>query len=74
VPVGFTTFPGEIWGSPRSWIEAVYPDLAYVNEVDRDGHFAAWEEPDVFASAGVRPLASAFRSLRSVPAPSLREP
>ncbi|MGH3043119.1 MAG: epoxide hydrolase family protein [Gaiellaceae bacterium] len=60
VPVGFTTFPGEIWRSPRSWVEAVYPGLAYFNEVDRGGHFAAWEEPELF-SAEVR---AAFRSLR----------
>jgi len=60
VPVGFTTFPGEIWASPRSWVEAVYPDLAYFNEADRGGHFAAWEEPELF-SAEVR---AAFRSLR----------
>ena len=40
VPVGFTTFPGEIWVSPRSWVEAVYPGLAYFNEVDKGGHFA----------------------------------
>ena len=45
VPVGFTTFAGEIWASPRSWVEAVYPGLAYFNEVDKGGHFAAWEEP-----------------------------
>jgi pimeloyl-ACP methyl ester carboxylesterase len=50
VPVGFTTFPGEIWASPRSWVEAVYPDLAYFNEVEKGGHFAAWEEPDLFAT------------------------
>jgi pimeloyl-ACP methyl ester carboxylesterase len=60
VPVGFTTFPGEIWASPRSWVEAVYPDLAYFNEADRGGHFAAWEEPEIFA-AEVR---AAFRPLR----------
>ncbi len=60
VPVGFTTFPGEIWASPRSWVEAVYPDLAYFNEVDKGGHFAAWEEPELF-SAEVR---AAFSSLR----------
>jgi len=60
VPVGFTTFPGEIWASPRSWVEAVYPDLAYFNAVDRGGHFAAWEEPELF-SAEVR---AAFSSLR----------
>jgi pimeloyl-ACP methyl ester carboxylesterase len=49
VPVGFTTFPGEIWASPRSWVEAVYPGLVYFNEVDRGGHFAAWEEPELFS-------------------------
>ncbi len=60
VPVGFTTFPGEIWASPRSWVETVYPTLAYFNQVDRGGHFAAWEEPALFASE----LRAAFRSLR----------
>ena len=60
VPVGFTTFPGEIWAAPRSWAEAAYPGLAYFNEVDKGGHFAAWEEPELF-SAEVR---AAFRSLR----------
>jgi pimeloyl-ACP methyl ester carboxylesterase len=60
VPVGFTTFPGEIWAAPRTWVETVYPDLAYFNEVGRGGHFAAWEEPQLF-SAEVR---AAFRALR----------
>jgi pimeloyl-ACP methyl ester carboxylesterase len=60
VPVGFTTFPGEIWAAPRSWVETVYPGLAYFNEVDRGGHFAAWEEPKLFASE----LRAAFKSLR----------
>lgn len=60
VPVGFTTFPGEIWASPRSWVEAVYPGLAYFNEAERGGHFAAWEEPELFASE----LRAAFRSQR----------
>jgi pimeloyl-ACP methyl ester carboxylesterase len=60
VPVGFTTFPGEIWASPRSWVEAVYPDLAYFNEVDRGGHFAAWEEPELFSEE----LRAAFSSVR----------
>ena len=59
VPVGFTTFPGEIWASPRSWAEAAYPGIAYFNEVDRGGHFAAWEEPELFASE----LRAAFSSL-----------
>jgi pimeloyl-ACP methyl ester carboxylesterase len=60
VPVGFTTFPGEIWAAPRSWVETVYPGLAYFNEVDRGGHFAAWEEPKLFAAE----LRAAFKSLR----------
>jgi hypothetical protein len=60
VPVGFTTFPGEIWAAPRSWAEAVYPGLAYFNEVDRGGHFAAWEEPDLFATE----IRAAFEPLR----------
>jgi pimeloyl-ACP methyl ester carboxylesterase len=60
VPVGFTTFPGEIWAAPRSWVEAVYPDLAYFNEVDRGGHFPAWEEPQLLSEE----LRAAFASLR----------
>jgi pimeloyl-ACP methyl ester carboxylesterase len=60
VPVGFTTFPGEIWAAPRSWVETAYPGLAYFNEVDSGGHFAAWEEPELF-SAEVR---AAFSPLR----------
>ena len=60
VPVGFTTFPGEIWPAPRSWVEKVYPSLTYFNEVDRGGHFAAWEEPELFATE----IRAAFRSLR----------
>jgi hypothetical protein len=59
VPVGFTTFPGEVWAAPRSWVEMVYPDLAYFNEVDRGGHFAAWEEPELFATE----MRAAFWSL-----------
>jgi pimeloyl-ACP methyl ester carboxylesterase len=60
VPVGFTTFPGEIWRTPRSWAEAVYPNLTYFNEVDRGGHFAAWEEPELFSEE----VRAVFRSLR----------
>jgi pimeloyl-ACP methyl ester carboxylesterase len=60
LPVGFTTFPGEIFRAPRSWVEQSYPNLAYFNEADRGGHFAAWEDPEVF-SAEVR---AAFASLR----------
>src|SRR3954464_19270 len=60
VPVGFTTFPGEIWRSPRSWVEKSYPTLTYFHEADRGGHFAAWEEPAVFAEE----IRAAFRPLR----------
>ena len=61
LPVGFTTFPGEIFRAPRSWVERSYPNLTYFNEVDKGGHYAAWEEPELFA-AEVR---AAFSSLRS---------
>ena len=45
LPVGFTTFPDEIFRAPRSWVEQGYPTLTYFHEADRGGHFAAWEEP-----------------------------
>ena len=61
IPVGFTTFPGEIWRTPRSWVERAYPNTIYFNEVDKGGHFAAWEEPELF-SAEIR---ATFRPLRS---------
>ncbi|HYC52796.1 MAG TPA: alpha/beta fold hydrolase [Gemmatimonadaceae bacterium] len=60
VPVGFTTFPGEIWAAPRSWVEVPYPGVAYYNQVDRGGHFASWEEPALFASE----VRAAFKRLR----------
>jgi pimeloyl-ACP methyl ester carboxylesterase len=60
LPVGFTSFPGEIWKTPRSWVENSYPNVAYFNEVDRGGHFAAWEEPELF-SAEIR---AAFAPVR----------
>jgi pimeloyl-ACP methyl ester carboxylesterase len=60
VPVAFTTFPGEIFRAPRSWAEKVYPNLVYFNEVERGGHFAAWEEPELFTQE----MRAAFASLR----------
>lgn len=60
VPVGFTTFPDEIWAAPRSWVETAYPGLAYFNEVDKGGHFAAWEEPELFSTE----VRAAFGGLR----------
>src|SRR5262245_37584733 len=59
IPVGFTAFPGEIFKAPRSWVEKTYPTLIYFNEVDRGGHFAAWEQPQLFSEE----LRAAFRSL-----------
>jgi pimeloyl-ACP methyl ester carboxylesterase len=61
VPVGFTTFPGEIFAAPRSWVEQSYPTLTYFNKAERGGHFAAWEEPQIFSNE----LRNAFRSVRS---------
>ncbi len=59
LPVGFTTFPDEIFRAPRSWVEKLYPHLIYYNEAAKGGHFAAWEEPQLFSEeirAGLRPL------------------
>jgi pimeloyl-ACP methyl ester carboxylesterase len=61
LPVGFTSFPGELFAAPRSWVETVYPELAYYHEADRGGHFAAWEEPNLFAEE----VRAAFRELRT---------
>jgi pimeloyl-ACP methyl ester carboxylesterase len=60
IPFGFTTFPGEIWRTPRSWVEASYPDVIYFHVAERGGHFAAWEEPELFA----REVRAAFGPLR----------
>jgi pimeloyl-ACP methyl ester carboxylesterase len=60
LPVGFTTFPGEIFRAPRSWVEQGYPTLTYFHEAAKGGHFAAWEEPEVFATE----IRAAFKSLR----------
>jgi len=60
LPVAFTTFPGEIFRAPRSWVEASYRNVVYFNEVDRGGHFAAWEEPELFSTE----IRAGFRSFR----------
>ena len=60
IPVAVTVFPGEQYQAPRSWTERAYPNLIYFHEVDKGGHFAAWEEPELFATE----LRAAFRSLR----------
>jgi pimeloyl-ACP methyl ester carboxylesterase len=60
IPVAMTVFPGEQYQAPRSWAERAYPDLIYYHQVDRGGHFAAWEQPQLFTEE----LRAAFRSLR----------
>jgi len=60
IPVAVTVFPGEQYQAPRNWAERAYPKLIYYNQVDRGGHFAAWEQPEVFASE----VRAAFKSLR----------
>jgi pimeloyl-ACP methyl ester carboxylesterase len=60
VPVGFTTFPGEIWRTPRRWAEKSYPSLTYFHQAGKGGHFAAWEEPGLFAAE----IRAAFGPLR----------
>jgi pimeloyl-ACP methyl ester carboxylesterase len=67
LPVAFTVFPNELFQAPRHWAEKVYPNLTYFHEADRGGHFAAWEEPELFATE----LRAAFRPLR---APQIPEP
>ncbi|PLU71826.1 hypothetical protein BMJ22_23985, partial [Sinorhizobium medicae] len=62
IPAAITVFPGEIYQAPKSWAEKAYHNLIYYNKVDKGGHFAAWEEPDLFSSE----LRAAFKSLRSV--------
>jgi pimeloyl-ACP methyl ester carboxylesterase len=63
IPVAVTVFPGEQYEAPRSWAERAYPDLIYYNRAEKGGHFAAWEQPQIFAAE----LRAAFRSLRAAP-------
>jgi pimeloyl-ACP methyl ester carboxylesterase len=60
LPVAFTVFPGEIFQAPRHWVKRAYHNLIYYNQVDKGGHFAAWEEPELFAGE----MRAAFKSLR----------
>ena len=60
LPVGITVFPGEVYRAPKSWAQRAYRNLVYFNEVDKGGHFAAWEQPALFSAE----LRTAFRSLR----------
>jgi pimeloyl-ACP methyl ester carboxylesterase len=60
IPVAVSVFPGEQYEAPRSWAEKAYPNLIYFNKVDKGGHFAAWEEPELFSEE----VRAAFKSLR----------
>jgi hypothetical protein len=60
LPAAITVFPGEIYQAPRSWAERSYHNLVYYNKVTKGGHFAAWEEPMLFADE----IRAAFHSLR----------
>ena len=60
VPVAVSVFPDELYQPPQSWVEQAYPNLIHFNEVDRGGHFAAWEQPELYTSE----LRAGFRSLR----------
>jgi pimeloyl-ACP methyl ester carboxylesterase len=60
IPVAVSIFPGEQYQAPRSWTEKAYPNLIHYNEVDRGGHFAAWEQPELFTTE----IRTAFRALR----------
>ena len=61
-----SAFPDEIYQAPRSWAEKAYPKLIHYNRLDKGGHFAAWEQPDLFVSE----LRAAFRPLRSGSGPT----
>jgi pimeloyl-ACP methyl ester carboxylesterase len=60
LPVAITVFPEDVYRAPESWAKRAYPSLSYFHEVDKGGHFAAWEQPELFASE----LRAAFNSLR----------
>jgi pimeloyl-ACP methyl ester carboxylesterase len=60
VPTAVSVFPDEIYAAPESWTRRAYPNLIHYNRLDKGGHFAAWEQPDLFC----RELREAFRSLR----------
>ena len=60
IPVGVSVFRDELYPAPRSWAEQAYPRLIHFHEIDEGGHFAAWEQPRIFAEE----MRTTFRSLR----------
>ena len=61
IPVAVSAFPNEIYAAPRSWAKRAYPKLIYYNKLAKGGHFAAWEQPELFTAE----LRTAFRPLRA---------
>jgi pimeloyl-ACP methyl ester carboxylesterase len=60
VPIAVSAFPDDLYQAPRSWVERAYPTLIYYNKAEKGGHFAAWEQPDIF----IREVRAGFKSLR----------
>ena len=60
IPVAVSAFPDEVVQTPRSWAERAYPKLIYYNRLEKGGHFAAWEQPEIFA----KEVRATFKSLR----------
>src|SRR4029434_2105384 len=66
IPVAVSVFPDELYPAPRSWAERAYPKLIHYNKVEKGGHFAAWEQPQLFSEevrAGFRPLRNRLQSV-----------
>ena len=70
IPVAVSVFPDELYPAPRSWAERAYPKLIHFNELDRGGHFAAWEQPQLFCEE----VRAGFRSLRDAHGPRASQP
>ncbi|BDG05052.1 multidrug MFS transporter [Anaeromyxobacter oryzae] len=68
LPVAITVFPEDVYRPPETWARRAYRNLIYFHEVDKGGHFAAWEQPELFTAE----LRAAFRSLRATPAHAAR--
>ena len=65
IPVAVSAFPDELYQAPRNWVERAYPKLIYYNKFDKGGHFAAWEQPQLFSEevrAGFRPLRNGLQT------------
>ena len=62
IPVAVSVFPDELYPAPRSWAQRAYPKLIHYNKVEKGGHFAAWEQPEIFSEE----LRAGFRTLRKL--------